>query len=482
MSFDPTTGNVNIPYANVPDAAASSNEVLIINNTGLIQKKDLSLTSVTALNDLQGSVKLTVSADDALSAARYTNTTGKELDLQLPIMAGGATQTYGLMSIEDWKKLQTITSATGITIGDIVQAGADGATIERLTGADEGKLVLHLVEASATDPGIVTIGAQTFAGDKTFGGAVVVSGATTLENTTEILGDATMSGTATFKELSTFEKNVAITGNTTIGGTAAVTGNASFTNNVTIGKDLVFTTPKAFSTTAPTEYKMAVVNDAAGKTLEFVNIPAHTLGGISALKVGSDNVKAGATDGIVNLVAGKTGSGFTIVGNPAGNTVTINVPDASATAEGIVTILPQTFNGEKTFDDTVNIGTSTDKGSRFNVNTAMSLPFQVLPAGDYTMGDTDYMVLASCSSSGTGAIGETVPKNFINLPAANTCKNRVYVIRRVMRVTDEIAELHIKASTGKISGHDQIIIAEPGFTVTVASNGTNWYLVSRSIM
>lgn len=479
MSFDPLTGNVTIPYANVPDAAAASNEVLIIGTNGLVQKKDLSLTSVTALNSLQGAVTLTVTPGNTVEVASLTNPAStKTLDLKLPIMTGATNQQYGFMTIADWRKLQALTSATGIRIGDVLTSSTDqvGAEIERLTGVDEGKMIIHMVEASASEPGIVNTGAQTFSGAKTFNGNMVVSGTSTIEGDARIEGLATFIGDATFNENLTLEKNA------TLKGTVAVTGTSTFADNVTVGKDLIFTTPKAFSTATPANYKMAVVNDAASKTLEFVTIPAHSLGGISTVKVGTENVKAVTTDGSVNLVAGKDGTGFNIAGDAAASSITINVPDASATAAGLVTIADQSFAGNKTFAGAVNVGGNTITTSKLNVNGSMAVPFKVLPPGDYTLGDTDYMVLAQCSSTGTGAVGETEPSNTITLPAAASCANRVYIIRRIQRVTNEIALLHIATAGGQISGHNQITISEPGFTVTVASDGTNWHLVSRSVM
>ncbi|WP_126245348.1 hypothetical protein [Chitinophaga rhizosphaerae] len=479
MRFDPNTGNITVPYANVPDAAASSNQVVIIGTDGLIQKKDLSLTSVTGVNGLQGNLTMSISPANTNDIAELVITgASKTLDVKLPIMIGGTTQQYGFMTIDDWKKLQAITSVDGISVGNIVSDGTateQGARIVRLTGADEGKLVLHMIEASETAAGVVSTGAQVFAGAKTFNNAA------TFKNTVTTEGAATFKSTAAFEKPATFAETVAITGNTTVGGTLTTTGDATFNGNTIVGQALTFNNPTPFSTAVPATYYMAVLNDQAGFALETVEIPAHSLNGISKVKVpGNADVTALSTDGSINIEAGKDGSGFSIVTTP--NTVKVNVPDASATAAGIVTTESQSFKGQKTILDTLNIGGNAVVGSKVNINGSMSIPFRILTPGDHTLGIDDYMVVAKCASSGTGAVGETEPVSTITLPAAASAKNRVYMIRREQRITDEIAQLHIVASGGQISGRASVIISEPGFTVTVVSDGTTWYMVSRSVM
>ncbi|WP_341843168.1 hypothetical protein [Chitinophaga caseinilytica] len=478
MRFDPTTGNITIPYANVPDAAASSNQVVIIGTDGLIQKKDLSLTSVTGVNGLQGNLTMSVSPATTNNIAELVITgASKTLDVKLPIMIGGTTQQYGFMTIDDWKKLQAITSVDGISVGNIVSDGTateQGARIVRLTGADEGKLVLHMIEASATAAGVVSTGAQVFAGAKTFNNAA------TFKNTVTTEGAATFKNTAAFEKAATFAETVAITGNTTVGGTLTVTGDATLNGNTIVDKSLSFNNPTPFSTAVPATYYMAVLNDQAGYALETVEIPAHRLNGISKINVGAASVEADPTDGHINLIADKTGTGFAIETAP--NTITIKLPDASATANGTVTTETQSFKGQKTILDTLNIGGNAVVGSKVNINGSMSVPFRILTPGDHTLGIDDYMVVAKCASSGTGAVGEVEPISTITLPAAANAKNRVYMIRREQRIADEIAQLHIVASGGQISGRASVIISEPGFTVTVVSDGTTWYMVSRSVM
>ncbi|WP_341837792.1 hypothetical protein WJU16_07970 [Chitinophaga pollutisoli] len=484
MQFDGTSGQLTIPYANVPVAGSSVSDVVMIDNNGLIHKKDLSLTSVTSLNSFQGNVTVKVSPKNTFDTAALKATSSpNELDVQLPIMAGGATQEYGFMTIADWKKLQAITSTDGITIGNLITSGAladNGARIERLTGADEGKLVLRLVEASATAPGIVSVGAQTFAGNKSFTGTVSVAEAATFAKTVGITGNTTVGGTlgvtgeATFAEAATFNKTI------------EVIENAAIAGNTTLGGSLGFNNPVFYSTPKPLTYRLAVLNPNNDNKLEMVEVPAASVKGIGSIRLPrtlpapDDTVTADGSSGALTLLAGKTGNAFNIA-TDAPNTLTINIPDASTTASGVVTTGTQTFNGIKTVEDTLNVGGNTTQTSRFNLNSAMSVPFKILNPGNYIMGNDDYIVVTKCDNSAVGADPE--PINTVTLPAATDVKGRMYTIRRARRITNEIAQLHIADANGvKIDGQDAIIIYEPNFAVTLVSDGAAWHVISRSVM
>jgi hypothetical protein len=67
----------------------------------------------------------------------------------------------------------------------------------------------------------------------------------------------------------------------------------------------------------------------------------------------------------ISVAAGGSGTDVNIVGSPValGNLVTINVPDASATARGVVTTAAQTFAGAKTFTGNVSMGNLTVTGT-----------------------------------------------------------------------------------------------------------------------
>ena len=59
----------------------------------------------------------------------------------------------------------------------------------------------------------------------------------------------------------------------------------------------------------------------------------------------------------IDLIAGTTGTDISISGGPITSTgsITINIPDASASARGVVTTSSQTFSGGKTFRDNISV-------------------------------------------------------------------------------------------------------------------------------
>ena len=106
--------------------------------------------------------------------------------------------------------LSLAASSNGInTTGD-----ANGYTLTQVAQ----EMVLKLSPATATEPGVVTVDAQTFAGNKTFGGNLIVTGTTTLN------GNTTISGTNTL---------TVGTGAATLGGTVTTTGLPAALDNST---------------------------------------------------------------------------------------------------------------------------------------------------------------------------------------------------------------------------------------------------------
>jgi hypothetical protein len=99
--------------------------------------------------------------------------------MYLPVQNGsaGASKPYGFLTYTDWQKIQS--GIQTITIGAVANTpNINGATIT--TDSTSRTIVLH--PADATNPGIVTAGAQTFGGDKTFNNNVAVNGTLTLNS------------------------------------------------------------------------------------------------------------------------------------------------------------------------------------------------------------------------------------------------------------------------------------------------------------
>lgn len=104
----------------------------------------------------------------------------------------------------------------------------------------------------------------------------------------------------------------------------------------------------------------------------------------------------------VALATGTTGTDVNVSGSPitTSGTITLNIPDASTTARGLVTILSQTFLGTKTFSSGI-ITTSDAGGTRgviVNGNTSANIAgYIAIKSGvsGWTAQATDYVGISS---------------------------------------------------------------------------------------
>lgn len=160
-------------------------EVLVIQNDGSVVKRTMSASAFeNAIKSINGinwtNLKITAAASDtALNVGAQTRTSDSTIAIYLPVQDGSsASKPYGLMTYGDWQKIHSGLQA--LTIGAVAAASdAKAATIE--TTDSLRTIVLH--PADATNPGIVTAGAQTFGGDKTFAGNVTANGNVTVGGT-----------------------------------------------------------------------------------------------------------------------------------------------------------------------------------------------------------------------------------------------------------------------------------------------------------
>lgn len=143
------------------------------------------------------------------------------------------------------------------------------------------------------------------------------------------------------------------TGYVTVGGlvrgidTSAFSAGATLYVSSSLAGGLTATAPSA------PNYRMRIgtvgVSNASTGTI-LVNSPTSGLGFGSANQVLGINSAATAQE-YKTLAVGTSGTDFAVA--HAANSVTFNLPDASATARGAVTIGTQTFAGAKTFSSTI---------------------------------------------------------------------------------------------------------------------------------
>jgi hypothetical protein len=149
----------------------------------------------------------------------------------------------------------------------------------------------------------------------------------------------------------------------------------------------------------------------------------------------------------ITLQTGNSGTDHNIVANAATNTITLNIPDASTTARGAVTIASQTFGGAKTFANgiTVNNGAVVNGGT--TANNGLTVTGATSEVSNLTLGITSATTPAAAANSylSVNSLGQvtlnTVPVN--NTPitqatstaSATTTSTTFTVINNDMTVT-----------------------------------------------
>lgn len=152
-------------------------QVLVLAADGSVYRRTVSSTifqnAIRAINGIQRqTLTLKAGASTTVDTVSVVNTSADStIAINLPVQDGtSATKPYGLLTLDDWTKIQNATAS--LLIGAVATVGnVNGAHIDS-TGSTR-TLILH--PADATNPGLVTAGTQTFGGDKTFNGSVTLN-------------------------------------------------------------------------------------------------------------------------------------------------------------------------------------------------------------------------------------------------------------------------------------------------------------------
>jgi hypothetical protein len=152
------------------------------------------------------------------------------------VLGADAQQDNALTTLQQVKDLIGGSGAgTGVTEIGTLDAGTQSAK-----GASISGTTLYLQSATASYPGLVTTGAQTFGGDKTFNGAVTIGGTLNVQSTAQssFAGDLSVSGTSTLGKLTvngnaSFANNLDVSGTTTLK-TLKTTGTATVDSTLTV--------------------------------------------------------------------------------------------------------------------------------------------------------------------------------------------------------------------------------------------------------
>jgi hypothetical protein len=297
-------------------------------------------------------------------------------------------------------------AAAAITTAKLADASVTDAKIVTVAGS---KVTGNISgNAGTVTNGVYTVGDQTIAGVKTFSSTIVgsVSGnAATVTTNANLTGPVTSVGNATaiangaITNAMLANSAVANLSGTNTGDQTTITGNAgTVTNGVYTVGDQTIAGVKTFSSTivgsvsgnaANVTGTVAIANGGTGATTAAgarTNLGGTTVGGnfftlsnpsaitfprvnadntISALSASDFRTAIGAasssTSGTVTSVAaltlGTTGTDLSssVANGSTTPVITLNVPDASATARGVITTGTQTFAGAKTFSSDITV-------------------------------------------------------------------------------------------------------------------------------
>lgn len=408
----------------IENIASGTNEleVLVIQADGSVVKRSMSASAfenaIKSINGIQwNNLSITAAASDtANNVGAQTRTSDSTIAIYLPVQNGSsASKPYGLLTYADWQKIHS--GLQELAIGAVASTSdVNGATI---TVTDTLRtIVLH--PADATNPGIVTAGTQTFGGDKTFAGNVSVGG------------------------------NHAVTGNETITGNASVNGNAVVNGTLNINNVATNSSVDSVLVISNGLVEKRKVSDAAfGNAIRRINNNADTAQVIAFTTNGTDlTVSNASTNGT--------------------DSIFLNVPNASATARGVMTTQAQSFAGTKTFQNEVLVGSTGVANSTVQVDGSISMAIRTVNASD-NVTTTDNTILANTTGN---------PLT-LTLPSASGITGRIYTIKKV-GTGDLDNPLTINpAGSAKIEGGSTYVMYNDWTYISIQTDGTNWYIIKK---
>lgn len=433
-------------------------QVLVIDpsNGNVIARRGLSNAAfrdaIQILNGLRNE-GITLKADSSLTSPNLgftANSADSSLTLSIPVV-NGTTQTAGLLTYEDYLKLQY--AAANWTTAFSTSPDNNGLSVDNATK------VITLHAADATHPGAVTAGDQTFGGNKTFNNNVQVNQNLGVSGSSSVTGNSSVGGTLAVTGDATFNSNASVSGNTTVGGSLGVTGAATFSNNATVQGNA-------------TVNGNTVLNGNSSSTLTLANIG-------DALPADGNNVLIRNSSGVVlqktlnqsafkQLQVGKDASKHDIyIDSSAADKTIINIPTATDHVRGVVDTSAQAFAGSKSFRDSLAIGTTNTPTSTLDVQGSFALAIKTVSA-NYTITEKDHTILADCSG---GAITVT-------LPNPSGMAGRIYTIKKIGNGGLDNA-LTITPTSGSIEGGTSYTIYNDWTFVTLQTDGTNWYIIQK---
>lgn len=242
-------------------------------------------------------------------------------------------------------------------------------------------------------------------------------------------------------------------------GTQTFGGNKTFQDSVTVNGQLILPTLTANTTSD----SVLVYNNGV---IEKRTVSAAAFG--NAIRSINGN-----RDTAQKIAFRNTGTDLVVNTNGA-DSIFLDIPDAGASARGVVSTATQTFAGNKTFQDSVVASKTLKAGSAGTANSTMQVDGSLSMAiktvsSNYSMTASDNTILASTTSNAIT----------VTLPSAAGISGRVYTIKKIG--TGGINnQLTISPSGGAtIDNGSSYIIYNDWTYVTLQTDGTNWYIIKR---
>ena len=286
-------------------------------------------------------------------------------------------------------------SSTAVSTGVTLVGTFTGASIAN--GASISGNTITFGQADATNPGLVSTGAQVFAGDKTFNGNILLAAGKTLTVGT---------GLASFG-----------------GGIAVTAGNTDFTTSIATKKGTDFSTTGSSND----------VNFGNASLVRLTGASAQTITGIAA-----------GRDGQILIIVNAAGQSATLLNNSAsssaGNKIITGLgvvsPDLTLAAGASITLIYDSNGGAGTsfwrvVGDAADSGCSTcaktDLSNIASTNlsaalnaTGADLTLQTTTSGNIVLNSAGAVTIGGAAAAGTISLGQSTATNTINIGNAVT--------------------------------------------------------------
>lgn len=338
-----------VKFENLADGTTELN-VLVLNADGSVYKRTMSSSAfenaIKAINGIQKQeLTITAAASTSHDSVTVTNTAADStIALYLPVQDGSsASKPYGFLQKADWDKIQSAIQT--ITIGTVASSSTvKGASIT--TSGTGREIILH--PADATNPGIVTAGAQTFGGNKKFQDSVTINSKLTLNSlTSNTSADSVLvvnNGVVEKRQVSASAFGNAIrsiNGNRDTAQRIVFTPSGTDLTISTNGADSVRLNVPSASTTARGVVTTAAQTFGGNKTFQDSVAAATTMKVGSTGNANSTMQVAGSLSMAIRSVTANTtvdASDNTVLVNTTSNALTITLPSASGISGRIYTI------------------------------------------------------------------------------------------------------------------------------------------------